>query len=351
MSAEVFKVGSRWHYRFQVAGKRVQRSTRQVRKGRAQEIADRAYDAAVIMANGGKPVPTLYELIRLWLDTHRPVVSVHHIASVERFRRLHLYDLGSKLVTHITTEDVERCRNLYLQDDHQPASANHWLRILKLLTLWAVRRKMLMQCPWSVKPLKVQQRPRPIMPLAVVKTWLSEIDKAAARAPAVGTAVRLMFGLGLRESETITARWEWIDWERLTYTPGITKGKEAKPIPLPAWLVAHLRPLYQVAGLIAFRPDGSAFGRGFARYVIGKANASSLIVGITPHRLRGSFATLLSQTVPVQDVQDVMRHKHHGTTMGYLEKGLASVALAQQRIAEKAGLGGEEVANDAQGGL
>lgn len=48
MSAEVFKVGSIWHYRFQVRPfKRVQRSTRMRDRKRATIVAERAYADAV----------------------------------------------------------------------------------------------------------------------------------------------------------------------------------------------------------------------------------------------------------------------------------------------------------------
>lgn len=337
MSANVFKKGDTWHYRFQVAGVRTQRSTRMKSRRRAEEVAQREYDAAVVRANGGQPVPTLAQLIEAWIVVHRPVASAAHIRSVDTFRRLHLYELGDKRIDAITTADVEVARNLHLQD-HKPASANHWLRILKLLTMWAVKRGTLAAAPWRVSMLKVQKRPRAILPLDVAKTWFDAVDDAAKRAPAVATAVRLMFGLGLRESECASARWEWVDWQRATYTPGITKGREAEPVPMPAWLVEHLAPQRQAHGLIVLKEDGKEFKSGFARQVMRKANSTCSLKGITPHRLRGTFATLLSEAgVPVQTIQKVMRHKSHATTMGYLEKNLDLAARAQDQIAANAG--------------
>jgi len=126
-----------------------------------------------------------------------------------------------------------------------------------------------------------------------------------------------MFGLGLREGEAISARWEWIDWERKTYTHGITKGREAEPIPMAGWLREHLEARHQVAGLIVVKQNAQAFASGFARQAIRRANAACTVKGITPHRLRGTFATLLSEAgVPIQTVQRVMRHKSFTTTMG-----------------------------------
>jgi integrase len=342
MSATVFKKGRIWHFRFQVAGARVQRSTRMTSKAKAEEIAGREYAAAVVRANGGEPVPTLDELAHAWIVVHRPVSSSAHVKSVETFRRLHMYKLGAKPIGDITTEDVELARIEHLAT-HKPASANHWLRILKLLTMWAVKRGILASLPWKVSMLKVQKRPRAILPLDVARAWFDAVDETTKRLPAIGTAVRLMFGLGLRESESLTARWEWIDWQRQTYTPGITKGREAEPVPMPAWLREHLEPGRRTEGLIVAKPDGQAFAPGFARQAMQQANRACSIKGITPHRLRGTFATLLSEAgVPIQTIQKVMRHKNFATTVGYLEKNIGLAAKAQEQIGQIAGFGRRE---------
>jgi integrase/recombinase XerC len=346
MSATMIKVKGIWHYRFQVAGRRVQRSTREASKGRAETVADRAYKDAVVRANGGEPVPTLRELGRAWLEIHRPVASNHHVKGVETLLRLHLYGLGDKKIGDITTEDVELARNEHLKT-RKPATANHWLAYLKLLTMWAVNRGILDKAPWKVKMLKVQKKPRPTLPLDIAHAWFAAVDAASASRPAIGTAVRLMFGLGLRESEVITARWEWIDWQRGTYTPGKTKGKEADPVPMPPWLRERIEPLRQPEGMIVCQADGQPFASGFARDAMRKANAACKVKGITPHRLRGTFATLLSESgVPIQTIKAVMRHKSFLTTMGYLEKNLDLAVGAQINIAQKAGLDGAKVAND-----
>ncbi|MES2148611.1 MAG: site-specific integrase [Pseudomonadota bacterium] len=332
MSANVFKVGAVWHYRFQVAGDRIQKSTRLRDRARAEQLAQRAYDEAVVRANGGEPVPTLDELAGAWLEVHRPIVSAKHFTSVETFRRLHLYQLGDKAISDIGTKDVELARNEHLVD-RRPATANHWLRVLKLLSLWAVKRKILAALPWNVAMLKLQRRPRAILPIDVTRAWFKAIDKATRRAPAAGTAVRMMFGLGLREGEAAGARWEWMDWERRTYTPGITKGREAEPVPVPTWLADYLTPLRRAAGLIAPKRDGTPFPPGFARAAMRAANDACSIKGITPHRLRGTFATQLSEAgVPIQTIQAVLRHKHPMTTMAYLEKSLDTAARAQNEI-------------------
>ena len=344
MSATVFKKGRIYHFRYQVAGRRVQRSTGLTSKASAEALAKREHDAAVVRANGGQPVPTLAELGGAWLVVHRPTASAAHLRSVETFLRLHLYGLGATPIGDIATADVERARNEHLED-HRPATANHWLRILKLLTMWAVKRGILAASPWRVQMLKVQKRPRPFLPMDVAQAWFEAVDLAARRAPAKATAVRLMFGLGLREGETTSARWDWFDWERSTYTPGITKGREAEPVPMPRWLREHLEPMRQVEGLVVTGAHGQPYGPGFTRQVLRQANAACAIKGITPHRLRGTFATLLSEEgVPIQTIQQVMRHKSFTTTMSYLEKNRDTAARAADKIGEKTGLSGAKVA-------
>ncbi len=145
-----------------------------------------------------------------------------------------------------------------------------------------------------------------------------------------------MLFLGLRASEATSARWEWVDWERSTYTPGVTKGREAVPLSMPAWLVEYLTPLRKTEGLIAAKPDGTGFPSGFAREAMIAANVACSTEGITPHRLRGTIATLMSESgVPIQTIQAFLRHKSHLTTMSYLERNNDTVIRAQNDIASK----------------
>lgn len=283
-------------------------------------------------------MPTLREAVIDWLSVHVPTVSAAHIKNMETFGRLHLYNIADILLDEITTAQVELARIEHLET-HAPASANHWLKMLKTVCNWAVRRRVMPSIPWSVKLLKVQKRPRTTLPLSAMTNWLERVDECRRNEIGISIAVRLMLGIGLRESETLSARWEWIDWDRRIYTPGKTKGREAAPVPLPIWLAEYLAALQRPSGLIVTASSGRQFASGFARRAMEAANAACEIKGLTPHRLRGTFATLLSEEgVPVQTIQRVMRHKDVRTTMHYLEENLDTAASAQQRIAIRSGL-------------
>jgi len=274
-------------------------------------------------------------LAQAWLDAHDMIASPSHLAGVHAFRRLHLYQLGNIPIDCLTTTAVEEARNQHLQS-HAASTVNHWSRIVRLLGNWAVHRGVVDRVPFKVKMLKLQRRPRATLPVDLSGAWLTAVDVVASHP--VRIAIRLMLGMGLRESEAATARWEWLDLIRQTYTPGRTKGREADPVPVPAWLTDYLRPLRQPTGLMVVRPDGRPFARGFTRASIKAANARIGIGEITPHRLRGTFATLLSENgAPVQVIQRVMRHKSPLTTIGYLEADLTHAARAQERIAEQYG--------------
>ncbi|CAB3759397.1 tyrosine-type recombinase/integrase [Paraburkholderia solisilvae] len=332
----LFRVGKVWHYRFSIDKKRTQRSTRESAHARAIVVAERAYRAASLQSRCGRVVPTLRELAGLWLAATELTASASHRAGIETFGRLHLGVLAEVRIDQLTTELVESARNEHLQT-HAPSSANHWSRKVRLLCRWAMHRGFIVEIPFKVRMLKVQRKPRATLPIDLSRQWLEALDGVASEP--VRIAVRLMFGMGLRESEAGSARWEWLDAVRQTYTPGQTKGREADPVPVPGWLMDYLRPLRKPAGLIVSHADGGPFARGFTRVAIKAASARTGIGNITPHRLRGTFATLLSEHgAPVQTIQRVLRHKDVRTTLGYLESDLSHAAHAQARIAEQGGL-------------
>jgi integrase len=321
MTYTLFRIGDRWHYRFQLGRNRVQKTTGEKARAKADAVASRAWEDARARYMGDEPTPTVSELALAWLGAHEATHSTSHCRSVRNFAKLHLYGLGSLRLDQVSTAKVEEARVEHLKG-RAPATANLWLRILKMLFKWAVARRMLppADIPWTVKQLKVQKRVRVVLAASSVKPWLAAVDKASKKRHGhkVSLAVRLMLLLGLREMEALQARWEWVDWERNTYTPGMTKGREAWSIPLTL-IRDYLEPLRKASGWMV-EVDGAPPACGFTRKVMRAANKACAIEGLTNHRLRGSFATLLSEAgLPLQDIQRLCRHKDWRTTAFYLE--------------------------------
>jgi integrase len=247
--------------------------------------------------------------------------------------------LGQIRIDRVRTEDVEEARNQYLTG-HSKTSANTWLRYLKLLFGWAVKRGLIDRVPWRVGLIRTQKKPRALLPVKKAMEWLAAVGRITGKRWGLAAAIQMMAAAGLRESEALTARWEWIDWDRKTYCPGKTKGREADPVSVPYWLLEFLEPCRLAHGVIARSPRGGAYSRGSTRRVVEQANKECGTPGLKPHGLRGTYATLLSEEgTPIQDIKKMMRHKDIKTTEGYLETDMERVRGAQERIAHRMGIG------------
>ena len=322
-----------YQVRFTVGGVRQKHSTHTTVKGQAEAEAVRIYTEATTRAQGREPVRTVGKTRYLWLEAHSRTASIGH------YRNVSTWDpcgLEKVLLDRCTTELVEMAREKFAQG-RRPATINAWMRTLNLLGGWAIERGMIQARPWRVKMERVQKAPRKTLPASQVKAWLDAAEATAFKSnrAQIGTALRLMIGLGLREQEALGARWEWLDWERKTYTVGKAKGFEARVLPVPLWLMAHLETQKKDLGLIL----GEHRPAGFTRKAIAGANEVCKTPGLSPHRLRGTFATLHSEAgTPVQVIQAMLGHKSATTTMLYLEAHQEKAAEQQDKVAEKMGM-------------
>jgi integrase len=365
---KLWRINGIFHYRFQVGGVRVQKSTGTSVQGQANKIATDAYKDAEARAQGREPIPTQGDLRTRWLTAHvAPAVSLGHWRNVNDWDAHGMDDVK---LDRLSTELVTLAREAHRQgrvdrvvpgkpapDPTKPlkprtkATVDGWMRNLNLLIGWAIQCKLISAKPYEIKMPKPQKVPKKILPLAKVKPWLEAI-KAAARNPLVFTASALMAGLGLRESEALGSRWEWLNWEDHTYIPGrlvdgefTTKGKEAKPIDVPDWLYQHLLDLRGAdprMGLILPWPqkDGLEIPhpKNFTRRAMAAACKVLGTSGVTAHRTRGTWIThLLRQGTPLKDVQSMARHKSKATTLDYYEESDEVKKEAQKKLAKGMG--------------
>lgn len=283
-----------------------------------------------------RDLPTLFKVYEDWKAEMTATASPAHLKSVDSYFRLHIAPhLGILKLNQVTTAQVEKCRAAYLDGGGTHGGANSLLITLNALFGWAIRHRLIAAKPYVVKKLKVQRKPRPVLPGELAPKFLAAIDQA--KNPHVRAAVRMMVGLGLREDEALTARWEWLDIHRATYTAGKTKGREAVALDVPDWLLTYLkslRPKKNAEGLMFPAEDGEPHRAGFTRKAVARAS-KAVGLKLTPHRLRATFATLHSDagTAPAE-IQRMLRHKNITTTQRYIETGRRGMETAQRKVAE-----------------
>jgi integrase/recombinase XerC len=355
---KLWKRNGIYQYRFEVSGEEVYKSTGTKNKGEAEAIALSAYQDAKAKARG-LYVPTLGELRAQWLQVQATEASPGHWRNVNDWDS---HGLDNVKIDRLSTELVELARGRYrvkkgrTGDAMADETVAGWMRTLNLLIGWAIKRGVLSRKPYTVEMPRPQKKPKKILPLPKVKDWIEAVDRHA-RNPQVGTAVRLMVGLGLRESEALGARWEFIDWEAKTYTPGRlvgrrfkTKGGSAVPVDVPGWLMAHLGglrgPMPRLGLILPWQklndegreveiPHPSTFTRASMR----AANVDLGTPGVTPHRLRGTWITqLLRMGTPAKEVQAMARHAEESTTHSYYEVSSEVRKSAQEKLALEMGL-------------
>lgn len=335
------KVGEVWHYSLKINGQRFHGSTRAKDLATAKLVLeDRRKQALNGQLRIITRIPTLSELLREWVKVHQKIHSPRHLKNVEDHARLWLLPvLGNTRVDRITTVGVLDVRNRLLCAGRSPVTANNLLRILRLLCGYAIKVQYLERLPFSVKPLRVQRKPRPILGANEIHPFLACLDRRT-RNPEIRIMVRIMIGLGLRESEVLGMRFEWFDANRRTYTVGKAKGKEARILPVPEWLWTAIHSMQNVLSPWVFpAADGSPHRSHFCMKAIQKVCKELGLGNITQHRLRATFASLHAEAgTPLTEIQGMLGHKSIQTTMIYVETSLDAKRRAQDALSVKLGL-------------
>jgi integrase len=254
----------------------------------------------------------------------------------------HMSSLTKVRIDRITTDKVRAILNDYLESQaedtkrrhtHTKGGANALLFRLSSLMAFAVREGYLRRKPYTLIRFKKQRKPRAVVRVNQTVPFMDAVDNNST-SPDQVLAVALMIGLGLRESEALGIRWEYINLEQKEVTIGRlvdgqfeTKGGEARKLTLPTWLTKRIRDRWKADG----KPDDGlvlpgpaydvAHSQGFTKKLVEKAGRAIKIRGLTPHRLRASFISqmVLEAIRPIAEVQLMVGHKHYQTTMGYVE--------------------------------
>jgi len=340
--------GGTWHCEFQIANKRRTRTTKEPLRNtaKAERVALDIHQKALMRSRGEEPEPTLRAAFVQWVNHPLHILrkSKSHLENMERCGRLHLGSLGDLLLTQVTTPKVEDELAVFLQT-HALSTGNQWLTYIRIVCRWAISRNMIRAMPFNVAESKLKRKPKPLIPTDKADEWLDEVDALTEHDPGLGMVLALEIGIGLRGGEAQRSRWEWLDLERETYTPGGTKGGDAVPRPVPSWLMDRLRAKAKPYGWMAPTLKGKPVTPGRIRRVFDAACKAVGVPRMTPHRLRATYATWLSENgATIQDIQMALEQKDIRTTAVYLGWDLGRIAEAQKRVARKTGWAGRKSA-------
>jgi integrase/recombinase XerC len=295
---------------------------------------------------GIREAPTLAGLLSEWEKVAAVTNAEQQVKSMRAQVISHLRPLLAIPIDQLTTERVQATLLGYLQakgvgpgrQAHTPGGANALLLRLNTLIGWAVRCGYLSKKPYEVKRFKRQQEPRPVVRAAKAKDFLIALDKIG-RSPDRKLGIALMLALGLRESEALGLRWEYLDLDHGCLVVGRiedgrfqTKGGEARRLPIPTWLLERLRARWAATGeptdgLVLPGPINpksklpDPHSPGYTAPLVRRVGKSIGLPGLSPHRLRASFASalVLEARVPLPQAQKMLGHKHLTTTMRYVE--------------------------------
>lgn len=365
-----------WHYEFRLKVPGAEKSekfngdTGQVIEADARiwlaAFKKRLHDEAVgLQPQAGQPSPALRRGLALWLAAHE-ACSEGHQANVRRAVEIHAKHLLDTPMDQIREEDLELLRVRYLKETghgfqgaelpHSEAGANKAVHHVRLVLTWCGQRGHAPAVAPKIKPLNAQGKVKAVVWPEQVQAFLAEADRGGYDHAAIGprmiphsaTAIRMMLGLGLREEEALWARWEWLDTRRQVYVAGKTKGGRVREVPIPSWLAEHLEGLRALQkgpkkGLIL--PAGLddddqqvPHDRLFTTKPVARVAAVLKIVGLTPHRLRATFATAHWELgTPLSQIQQMMGHKRPETTMKYIVARPKDQAEAQEKVAKAMG--------------
>lgn len=329
-----------YHYCFRHEGMQFKGSTRATDLATAKKVLEERRRQVINGNLGERPVPILTELTAEWLRLYRPVHSLKHWKNVELVTRKWIHpQVGRRKVDLIRTADSHALRSRMLEAGRSPVTVNDALKILKLLGNFAVKQGYIMALPFRVEFLKVQKKPRPIVPAAMVSALFKQVD-AEAENPHVRVILRVMVGLGLRESEALGMRWEWFNLDNQTYTVGKAKGKEARVLPVPSWLWSAIHKMPKTLNPWVFpAEDGMPHRSQLCTKALRRVCKKLGLGNVTQHRLRATFATLHAEAgTPITEIQGMLGHKNIQTTMIYVEQSLGAKRKAQETLSRQLGL-------------
>lgn len=347
------KVGKVWHCEFRVGEAYVHRSTKRQDYESAWKVAKGWHDEALDRSQG-LPTDTdltVEKLWERWLEWARVHHSESHVNRVKADWDHHILPtVGKRLAKSLRDADAEALRTAFLaapsrRNEHygkaqnKPRTtegANKVMRHLRLVFRWGVKPAgVLARVPFSVIVDVPEEPQRTFLRQEQIRPFLDAVDRGYSLHLKV--AVRLQLMLGLREKEALHLRWESFNADLSEVTPP-GKTKNAPPLPVPAelqaWLCKLTKKDEEREGLVLPNTEGNPHPpRYTAKAVERGALAVKLKGKLTPHRMRGSYATMLVRAGgEAHLIKKALRHDLLETSDKYVKLDISDLAEAQDRI-------------------
>jgi integrase len=291
-------------------------------------------------------IMTLEKALDGFARAHKTVRTDKYIQQMRDRIEKHFAEELLHPLESFTTRKMEEIRQRYLDEEwsgnkyqnkkkgHSIGGWNNLLRNFRALMNWARGKKL--GLPFEMKESDYQSPVRPVIWPELCHEFLQQVDKWPTQD--AKTVVRLMLYLGLREDEAIGARWEWFSARTKTYSAGDTKSREVRAIPIPEVLMQYVESHHKrkTVGLIMpIDEDGKVpHSEGFTTEIVRKSSNAISIPGMTPHRIRASFATGHYELgTPLNHIQRMMGHENQSTTEDYVVTRKLDLAESQEKLA------------------
>ena len=267
-----------------------------------------------------------------WLNsvakTRSPSTHQHYESSIEWFFKANSKAL---LSTELKSSHLDSMAALIVKSAKE-STANSHLRSLKVACRWAFKQGLISQVP----PFTMLREPKKdptvfeVEELNLQQAVLFERKELKRRWELMLRAFMVFRWSGIRGSELLFLQWKDFDFEhgRILIRDRETfrvKGRREEDVPIASPLESFLMTVHR-RGEVWFLDDGEgkrfwtkkeALSRAFARF----HNELKLRGPKALHGYRATLATELTnkETVNLKDVQDLLRHVHISTTMGYVK--------------------------------
>ena len=323
--SRIFKRGKNWYIDIKIAGERIRQAV-----GKSKKEAYRMllyYEGKKVEDEYGllneierkKSVPYFYEFAKNYLKYSKTNKAFNTFITDSIIINKHLIPFfGSSKLDQIDPEEIENYKNTR-KLKVRTKTINNELMVLSAILNKAVEWGAITSKPKIQKLKQVKNPPR----------FLTEKECQALLDNCNDTIYPLVFvavNTGMRKSELMNLRWDWIDFENRSIIIKSVEGEEEswhtknyefRTIPMNDELYEFLLSYgNRTSGYVFCQKDGSPYRdlRGSFQSAVKKTGMDS----VTLHTLRHTFAShLVMAGVDLPTVQNLMGHKDIATTMIY----------------------------------